>query len=271
MTSVHLRIADIVFEISSQDKRIVELIGNGFQGFLSDQKKPHVAIGVIPQGDFSKNPYECGKPHSISVNELGDYITASGSSFSGWLRLKEKKAEVSVAPSVAAFYLFLRFVTILMLSQEGGCVIHASSIAHNGRGYIFSGRPDSGKSTMAALSLDKKVLCDDFSIIKKAANVFKVFPSPFWGKVKPGGSNNQGSYPVEGIYFLNHSDENFVRPFKSRQKKMVLLHQNMLMFPTLRHHCNRVFEIEHEVIDQIPLFKLYFVPKSSVWGCINGK
>ena len=108
-----------------------------------------------------------------------------------------------------------------------------------------------------------------FSIIKKVGDTFKIFPSPFWGRVKPGGENRKGTYPIKGIYFLNHSDENFIRPFKQKQKKFISLHQNVVMFHALRDHCSKIFRLESELIEKVQLFKLYFVPNHSVWGCIE--
>lgn len=267
--NVYLKIADAPFLITSREKNIVDVIKKGFQEFVSSPDKSAVRISVTVREDFAKNPYEDGRPHQITVNDLGDYVTASGNSFTGWLNLKERKAEVSLSASVAAFYLFLRFVVVMVLSRGEGFILHACSVRHNGFGYIFAGRPNTGKSTMAQLSSEKKVLSDDFSIIKKVDGEFRVFPSPFWGKIKPGGKNENDSYPIKAIYFLNHSDDNFIRPVKSWQKRIALLHQNILMFPTLRDYCNNIFKLENELIEKVPLSKLYFVPNNTVWRCID--
>jgi len=263
-----LKIADNVFLITSKDTHIVRLVKKGFSGFIAQGGNSAVKINVIVREDIKGNPYACGRPHKLNIMTLDGFTKVSGNSFNGWFDHKMKNAEVLIPSSVSAFYLFLRFLMIMVLSSRKGIIVHACSIAHKGQGYVFSGSPNTGKSTMALISSGKKILSDDFSIIRKVGRQFRVFPSPFWGNITPNGKDENDSYPIKGIYFLNHSDENFIRPFKSWQRKMVMLHKHTLMFPSLRKHCNNIFAIEYDVMSKIMLFKLFFVPNSSVWRCI---
>jgi len=268
---IYLKIADILFSITSRDKRVLKIIEKGFLGFVHSGGNASYNINVILRENIDANAYEFGRPHHVSVNNLDGYIMVSGHLFRAWIDRGRQNAEVSIPASIAAFYLFLRFFCVIILSCKKGIIMHACSVAHKGRGYIFSGPPHTGKSTMALISSDKKVLSDDFSIIKKVGTEYRVFPSPFWGKIMPKGKDDNDSYPIRGIYFLNHSDENFTRPFKSYQKKLIKLHKHTVMFPLLKEHCNNFFEIENELIQKIPLFKLYFLPHNSVWRCIDDK
>jgi len=242
MSHICLKIADIPYAITCRNKKALRLIKKGFKGFLSVKPKTAVKINVIINENLSKNPYEYGKPHFITVNDLGSCITVNGSSFKGWVNLKSKTSEVTTP---------------------------ISESTSKGVGYIFAGRPNTGKSTIAGLSSDHTILSDDFSIIKKIKNEYRVFPSPFWGKIRPKGKSNNDSYPIKGIYSLNHSDENFIRSFKSSSKKLFFLHQNVLLFASLHGHCNNVFKTENDIIRKVPLYKLYFIPHNSVWRCIN--
>jgi len=269
MSHICLKIADIPYAITCRNKKALRLIKKGFKGFLSVKPKTAVKINVIINENLSKNPYEYGKPHFITVNDLGSCITVNGSSFKGWVNLKSKTSEVTTPISESTFYLFLRFVASLIISLNQGIMLHASSVTSKGVGYIFAGRPNTGKSTIAGLSSDHTILSDDFSIIKKIKNEYRVFPSPFWGKIRPKGKSNNDSYPIKGIYSLNHSDENFIRSFKSSSKKLFFLHQNVLLFASLHGHCNNVFKTENDIIRKVPLYKLYFIPHNSVWRCIN--
>lgn len=262
---LNLEIAEQPFLISSKDKKLLEAIKKGFCGFISTPEKTPIRINVIVRKDLSENPYSMGNPHQINIYQVDDYITANGSTFTGWLRPNEKEAEVSLSRNIAPFYLFLRFVTIITLAEKDGFIIHASSIVHKNSGYIFAGRPNSGKSTITRLSSSKKVLCDDFSIIKKVNGKFKVFPSPFWGSIKPGGKNEHRPYPIKGIYLLRQSDENYARPLKTWQKKFFSLHQNVLMFPRLQEHCENIFRLENELIKRVGLFELYFTINEPIW------
>jgi len=67
----------------------------------------------------------------------------------------------------------------VVLHQRGLLPLHGSSIAYNGRAYIFSGSSTSGKSSLAAAFALKgyKVLADDISVVKKDKNgIFMVHP-----------------------------------------------------------------------------------------------
>lgn len=266
---LNLEIAEQPFLISSKDMELLRLAKKAFAGFISPINKSPIKVTVVVRKDLSRNPYTTGRPHRINVHQVEDYITVSGGTFSGWLQLDKKRAEVSLSPSMASLYLFLRFMTIVSLAEGGGFLIHASSVIHNKFGYVFAGRPNSGKSTITGLSSDKKVLCDDFSIIKKVGGTFMVFPSPFWGSIEAAGSNDMGSYPIKGIYMLCQSDENYVRPFKTWQQKLVSLHRNVLVFPRLGHHCENIFTLESELIASVAVFRLYFTFNGSLWRCLD--
>jgi hypothetical protein len=268
MNKLYLDIAGIHYELSG-NRKILEIVRAGLGGFVAVAKAACYKIRIELRDDFVANPYECGRPHQIRLHEAGRCILISGVSFVGWVNLASREAEVSVPLNLSAVLLFLRFVTIMVLSGENGLIIHASSVAHSGKGYVFSGRPNAGKSTIAQLSSDKQVLCDDFSIIKKVGNQFRVFPSPFWGRIKSGGSNEHGSFPVKGIYFIHQSDEHFIRPFQTWQKKIISLHQNVLMFPALKKHCFEVFNLERDLIMQVPVLKFYFALNQSIWRCLD--
>lgn len=264
-----LKIAGQIFIVKSKDKRILDLINKCFSGFVSKESDYPVTINIDLRRDFSGNPYEGRRPHQLNITDLGTYLTVNGEIFTGCLNIKERAAEVSISLSAQAFYLFLRFITIVILAENRGFIIHSSSVADSGLGYIFAGRPNSGKSTMARLSTGKRILCDDFSIVKQVNGQFMVFPSPFWGSVQPGGEDRGDFYPVKGVYFLNQADEDFVMPVKSWQNKFSLLHQNVLMFPKLKNQALEIFKLESELVNSVLVSKLYFTNNNSVWRCLK--
>jgi hypothetical protein len=110
----------------------------------------------------------------------------------------------------------------VILHQRGLLPIHGSSIAHNGRAYIFSGISTSGKSSLAAAFALKgyKVLADDISVVKKDKNgIFMVHPGiphiKIWNDVQsvlnfP--EVTERVRPQLEKYFLSHQIEFYNEP-----------------------------------------------------------
>jgi hypothetical protein len=189
--------------------------------------------------------------------------------FSGYVNLKEKKAEISIQIDPEYVYICLRFITALFLPETKGLLIHASSIVHDDTAYLFIGKSNAGKTTMTDLSPDKNILCDDFSIVMNINGKFTVFPSPFWGTLTVDGNNDGRSYPLKAMYLLYQSDENFIRPFSSWLHKIHALHPQILVFANLPQHSKKVFDLENELIEKTKMSKLHFSLDGLVWRCIE--
>ena len=61
----------------------------------------------------------------------------------------------------------LRIVHTLLLSAEGGFLLHASSVVRNGRAFLFTGPSGAGKTTIVGLAPhDVTVLTDEISYVR---------------------------------------------------------------------------------------------------------
>ncbi len=81
----------------------------------------------------------------------------------------------------------LRPLVALRLLLTGGLLVHSAAVALDGRGLVFAGRSDAGKSTVAHLALQSRhpVLSDDLNAITLQNGRFVIAPLPFTGDLEP--------------------------------------------------------------------------------------
>lgn len=107
------------------------------------------------------------------------------------------------------------------LAFRQGCIMHSLGLIHQGKGYLFVGHSEAGKSTMAKIMKeDSIILCDDRNIIRKINSVYTLFGTwqhSDFSEISP------LSAPLRGIFFLNKSDKNQIEPITDARAKLKLL------------------------------------------------
>jgi hypothetical protein len=93
-----------------------------------------------------------------------------------------------------------------LLAARGGCYIHSSGVSLMGRGFLFVGHSEAGKSTMVKMIKGRgEILCDDRIIVRKEPDGFRIHGTWSHGEVPDVSS---ASAPLEAIFFLRKSTEN---------------------------------------------------------------
>lgn len=96
------------------------------------------------------------------------------------------------------------------LAFLNGALIHSVGVIHNGKGYLFVGHSDAGKSTMATMLQDRStILCDDRNIVRKIDNEYRLFGTWSHGDV-PLVSGE--SAKLEAIFFLKQAPRDQITP-----------------------------------------------------------
>lgn len=179
--------------------------------------------------------------------------------------LEKKEAEISPFLNWGFFDVFFRYAFGLSLSSFNGLLLHASSVAKDGKAYVFVGDAGSGKSTIVKLSRNYQPVADDNTIVKRVRNKFFVFSSPFYEKKKIKKENLV--FPLWGVYFLVKSQRNSLTklsPSSAIGKLMATVR------PYLSDESSkRVFPITVELVKNIPCYTLFFKKSSSFWEVIN--
>ncbi len=104
--------------------------------------------------------------------------------------------------------LIRRHLSVLII-KKGGFLLHASSIAvkNNTSAVIFTGKSSSGKSTIASVFPDDKILSDELiAITHNSKNDWQVHSTPFRGLMKQKRNNTSTTTPkarkIKRIFFL---------------------------------------------------------------------
>ena len=113
------------------------------------------------------------------------------------------------------FY-FLKFLLRSVLCSENhGILIHASSIGMGKRGYAFTGKSGSGKTTITELMRSKEILSDDMTIIKRIKGRYMLYHSP-WQNMNniPMHRNLMKPYELGALFFIKKARKTVFKRIK---------------------------------------------------------
>ncbi|MBN1893032.1 radical SAM protein [bacterium] len=95
-----------------------------------------------------------------------------------------------------------------ILARRQACIMHSAGLIYRGKGLMFVGHAEAGKSTVSKLFGKKaELLCDDRNIIRKWPNGFRLYGTWSHGELP---HVSPGEAPLSGIYFLEKSSSNSV-------------------------------------------------------------
>lgn len=194
--SLTLNIGGISILISAGNQEFMAQTQERYANFIASGRDPSLKIEVeiSPSRNFKINPTPAVEsPYASFDNSKGRW-TIKWQQLSGEFDLRSGKGKLSCSPGPSGLNSFLRFVYSLILLKEPGFLVHASSLIGSGRGYIFPGKSDAGKTTIAQLSPGTTLLSDDISLIKIVNGAPIAFGTPFWGALAVGGENVSYSY-----------------------------------------------------------------------------
>lgn len=258
--------------LTSKEQEIIDLSKEAFKGFIDNIHRPIIKINIILDDELKDiNPYAYGNPHRTNVMKDTSKMYVRGSVYKGIFDRKNLVGEIRQGISVSPTYLFLRFIISVYLPRVEGFLMHSTSIAKDGAAYLFFGPPQSGKSTIARLSNNYKVLSDDFSIIRKIGGEFCCFGSPFWGHVEAKGENireGRQCIPIDGLYFLKQDDETYLRKLDKLNATLKLI-QNTLVIAKDRDIDEKIMGLADEFTSKVSVNSLHFKLDTSFWRCIE--
>jgi len=161
----------------------------------------------------------------------------------------------------------LRVLLSMLLLPQRGFLLHAATVARDGRASVFTGRSAAGKSTIAALSPIGSVLTDEISVLRFLDGQWYAYGTPFWGEFRAEGTNRR--VPVAGIYGLVQSADGRAEPVAAREAMRLLL-PNVLFFARTRQERQQLLDIIAHVAETAPVYRLHFRPDATFWGGIAG-
>ncbi len=160
--------------------------------------------------------------------------------------------------------ILLFFYSYIVVLYDG-FLLHAAGVINDGRGYIFPGRSGSGKTTITELSKGMVILSDDRIIIRKTANSYRVFSTPFWWDFR---NASNVSAELHRILLLKQDREVYYKKVGYSEAVSELLTCTFvrgLLVPYVQH----VMHLVSDMVNQTDLYEMHFVRDNSFWRIPN--
>ena len=263
---------DVVVEIGAMpvlvrtsSPEFLEVLGKRYGGFLNPDANPifEFDVDVVPP---SRLPGAVDPDADLSVLfEDNRWILERGD-FHAELDPALRRGQIRLAPSPYAIDAAFRVVHSLLLAQQGGLLVHASSAVRNGKAFLFAGVSGAGKTTISRLaSPDATLLTDEISYIRREADGYVAYGTPFAGELAKPGENVRA--PLAALYLLAQGPENRIEPVGDADATRAVL-ESVLFFAHDPKLVGKVFDSVCELVQRVPVQRLTFVPDSRIWELI---
>ncbi len=165
-------------------------------------------VGLPPER-FSKNgqysPLQRrtnGGIEVIGFDFMGHFIRGGAAPVQAVLSVE--KEDQLAWPSVLEN--FLRILMAHLVLEQGGVLLHSAGVLYQDRVYLFCGRSNAGKTTMArkAAAAGARVLSDDINLVIPEKDGYHAHQVPFTGEFGRRLENLSGcgSFPIGGLALL---------------------------------------------------------------------
>jgi len=223
---------------------------------------------VRPESPRPEGYYRLRIVHEKEVVRLVTYGMAA------WIDLSSSHAGIAFGsglfdPRERALENFCRVAVAFMALRCGGLFLHGASIERGGRAYVFFGKSASGKSTLAKMNREGRVVSDDLTLIVPGpGGALCVAGSPFRGTYE-GGEPVKGLYPLAGIFRLVQDSRTFVER-RPRVQSMAEIVANLPFVNESLHLRPDLFDGLDRALLPVPLLFLHFRREPDFWGAVDG-
>lgn len=255
-------IGGLPVEVETSEPAFAELLQQRYAGFVNPSASPAIdfEVALVSPGAFADDG-EVRLRH-----EAGRWLLERGDFRAEWdPGARRGRIQQSVNPY--AIDSLLRIVHTLLLSNEGGFLVHAASAVRKGRAFLFAGRSGAGKTTLARLAPpDVTLLSDEISYVRPWQGGYRAFGTPFAGELGRGGENL--SAPLTTFYLLEKGPRITIEALAEADAVSGVL-QNVLFFAEDPLSVAGVFAAACEFVRRVPVRRLAFAPEPPVWEAIR--
>jgi hypothetical protein len=260
MPEVGLTLGGFRATLRTSESAVVEAARRRWGRFIGDGPSDWIVRVEVEPGDGRANG------GVVVRNEGTGRFLLSRYDFRGVLDLGRRVADVTIIePDELTLDSLLRVTLTLALLPTRGLLVHAAALARNGRGYLFPGVSGAGKTTLARLSPQARLLSDELSIVS-TPEAAVVHGTPFRGELARGGEPL--SVPLAGIFFLRHAASHAVTPL-AEQAALRRLLATVMSFAREPEVVGRVFGLAADLVARVPCSILDFRPDPGFWEIIE--
>lgn len=165
-------------------------------------------------------------------------------------------------PTETVAYMEAAYQFYNQLLDHDGLYLHASAVVRDGKAYLFSGHPGTGKSTHTQLWLDTfggdcRIINDDKPALRCIDGIWYAYGTPWCGK---DGINRNEKIPLAGICFLKQAPHNQIRRLQPNESIPMLLSQTIHKRQNARR-LNALLGYLEKLLTRIPVYELENLPE----------
>lgn len=261
-----LEIAELTCLMRFADAAFAARLDTIYEGFHS-ASEPQIVVEVSVDPTLSGR-----KPRPVRTMMTDGSFEIVSYNFEGVVSLRDGRAAVGVSPEWEAFDAFLRILYSLLLPTEGGVLVHASAVVHEGAGCIFAALPEGGKSTVVRLSGDRHIIGDELVALRCVNGHVRAYTTPFWNEPELARSGSPTDVPVGGLFLLQQDDRTYVERVRPLAAAIDML-PHLFYEPEQLLPSQAALEVLGDVVQATPCRRLHFtLDQDQLWRCLeNGR
>ena len=146
-----------------------------------------------------------------------------------------------------------------LFSREGDIMIHGSGVSSHGRGWLFSGRSGSGKTTMARIfdRAGDRVIHDDRLVLRREGSGWVMHNTPVYRNDEP------RSVHLDHIWLIRHGSANVSEPVAGAEAVAMIL-ANCIQQNWEREAAARLAAAADDLAATVRVSRLSFLPDGGI-------
>jgi MoaA/NifB/PqqE/SkfB family radical SAM enzyme len=143
-----------------------------------------------------------------------------------------------------------------ILAHRQACILHASGIIIDGKGLLFVGHSDAGKSTMLKMLRGHgEILCDDRIIVRRWPEGFRIHGTWSHGElpdVSPAGA------PLRAIMYLEQAPGNELIPLEEKREQLGRVLSHVVKPLETADWWEKTLDLAGKIAAEVPAYRLRF-------------
>jgi hypothetical protein len=142
------------------------------------------------------------------------------------------------------------------LAERQGCIMHAAGAILGGKGLLFVGHSEAGKSTTVRMLQGRaQILCDDRIIVRRSRGRFNIYGTWCHGDVPDVSS---ASAPLAAVFFLQKSANNRLIPIEDRRLIVPRILSCLVKPFVTAEWWQKSLDLIHSLVNETPFYEMEF-------------
>ncbi len=240
-----------------------EMVTQRLGPYIRENLHPHDKIIAELEIMEEPLPHEFVIPQAVKDKDSLKFIRYD---MDGYYNSAEKHLKLKVLNNIYSFDTALRVLFSYLLVENGGFLIHSSSIAIDNKGILFIGVSGSGKTTIAHLDKKATVFSDEISSIARKNGRFHLYGNTFFSDLGELGSDTHAE--LSQVFFLNKAPYNRIGPIDKSLAISGII-RNIMTFQKDPATSKKVLDNAASLLKQTPVHNIYFLPEPGIFQTIK--